>query len=282
MNEVKAELGDHQIDIISDIHLEFLNRYQTNQVINKIKKFKKSQIIALLGDIGKPNEESYKYFLSKILEMYNHVLLISGNHELYNCKMVYSKLQDKIKDICQELNETSTHLIYYLNRESVEINGYLYVGCTLWSQINNHDLVKSRMNDYSNIKMYVNAPKGMIKVPIKPLNTNDWHQRDLAYVTEQLMKASERKQKVVVLSHHAPIDDEDIHPPNYRNKVYCEAYCTDLSHLFKYQPLAWLYGHTHHPYLERHDGVLIASNPLGYQLERIDEIDVNFTIKLSE
>lgn len=270
-----------QIDIISDIHLEFLDKLDFNDLIKKIKKIKKSSTIALLGDIGKPYEDSYKQFLYNILCLYKNVLLIAGNHEFYNDHYSVDHIHSKINDICQSLNEQNEqgHVIYYLNRNIVEIDDYVYIGCTLWSHIKNISATGRWMNDYKLIKQEIKDKQGNLKkISIKPQNTNEWHQIDVNYLIEQMEYFSKSGKKMVILTHHAPITDKMIHPPEYRGSLYSEAFCTDLSKLFEYKPIAWFYGHTHQSYKSIQNQTQIVSNPMCYNLEALDTIDQYFTI----
>lgn len=258
------------INIISDIHLEFLNDKQINQLLAKVKRMKNSNVIGLLGDIGRPYDTNYKQFLNEMLNIYEHVLLISGNHELYSDHHIFSEIHDMIDSICKELNSSnqSGHMIYYLNRRSVQINDCVYIGCTLWSEITKPGLISYHMSDYQCIHVTETET-------VNPKLTNSWHQSDLNYLISELKNLKDDT-KAVILTHHAPLTDSLIHPYSFRRSPYREAFCTDLSYLFSNQIIGWFYGHTHQPYHSHHGSILIASNPMDYDLIYLAECDDYF------
>src|SRR4051794_14988066 len=86
--------------------------------------------------------------------------------------------------------------------------GVRVVGCTLWSHVPEEDVscVQRQMNDYHLIRM------GKRKLLVE--DTNRWHDEALAWLKSQLAKAKEAGERVVVLTHHAPIM-KSCHPRYY-------------------------------------------------------------------
>lgn len=273
-----------KFNIISDIHLEFFKKKESiDQLLKKISELQNSNIICLLGDIGYPKHELYKYFLGEVLKLYKYVLLISGNHELYNSSTTYDKMHEKINQICNELNANinSPHRIIYLQKSSIEIDGYIFIGCTLWSQIINHQIIKDSMNDYQKIKKYIYRNNLKRKIPISTFDVNIWHSDHLNWIQEQLKLYGENNKKIIVLTHHAPITDNEIHPSGCRS-ICSEAYCTDLNYLLSDPIIAWCYGHTHQEYSKKKKGILIQSNPMDYYLMKLDKMENYFTVELTD
>jgi len=268
-------------DVISDIHLEFYKKEKNiSDLLKTIIDLKKSSILCLLGDIGYPKQPIYRYFLEQMLQLYEYVLLLSGNHELYNNNATHDKMHGYIDKLCDELNLKSQHKIIYMQKKSIEINGYVFMGCTLWSSINNYLLIKNSMNDYKKIKKYGIKNGISRKLPITPTDTCNWHKDHLIWIEQQLELYKGEKKKVIVLTHHAPITDDDIHPNQYRKGPANEAYCTDLSYLL-YEPIVcWCFGHTHQEYDKTHNGIILRNNPADYHLTKLSTMNKYFTVEL--
>ena len=128
--------------------------------------------------------------------MYDHVLLLSGNHDLYNKNVVATALHEEIEKICLRLNKDNKlgHNIIYLQKKTIEIDGYIFLGCTLWSEIKNIKETGAFMPDYKFITEY----KGEVKLPIKPATTNTWHKDHVLWMKTQLQELAKVTKKSYV------------------------------------------------------------------------------------
>ena len=126
------------------------------------------------------------------------------------------------------------------------------------------------MNDFKYIK-YKNNNNKVHKLAI--YNYNYLHNKAHKWLKENITS------KTIVLTHHAPIIDPDIHSI-HTNPDKNMAYCTNLQYLLK-NVKTWCWGHTHQPYKNIIDNCVLQSNPMGYYLEKIDEMDKYFTIEIS-
>ena len=91
------------IQIVSDLHLEYLEEYDLDSLIEK----KNANILVLVGDIG----SLYRYpqligFLDKVCRIYEYVLYVPGNHEYY--KMNTNDVGICMKDLKQKMNDLET------------------------------------------------------------------------------------------------------------------------------------------------------------------------------
>jgi len=128
------------------------------------------------------------------------------------------------------------------------INNIRIIGCTLWTRIPDSQLmgIGMSMNDYRKIKIEEKGKDGKIKLRnLNPLDTTAIHEQDVEFIKKEIQKAKEEKNDgVVILTHHAPLDDSDIHCPQDLEYGIRKAMGTDLN-LLGGNILAWLYGHTH-------------------------------------
>lgn len=175
-----------RFQLISDIHHEFLK----GKIYNKIVP--KCSTLVLAGDIGNPLQPSYGMFLRKMAGLFDHVVLIHGNHEYY-CN-TYSNAIQRTRDICAEINafkpseRVESELkgkIHFLNNSHVDIKGTRFIGSTLWSKLDaDVPLIGDR-----NIKGF----------------SIDWYNRMHTESRQYLRTAiAESPLPVVVITHHLP------------------------------------------------------------------------------
>lgn len=266
------------IDIISDIHLEVdvdIANDKIDKLINILSLNKKSNIICLLGDIGIPDDHSYEIFLKKILELYEYVLLVTGNHEYYTLnKKTPEQVEEHINIICKKLNiassiNNSMNRIYFLQKDIIEIGDYVFAGCTLWSHIEEKyfNKVINYSNNYSMIWIDYNW-LGLFKSKrqITPDDTNRWHEDHLNWFKTQVIdKYKNSGKKIIMLTHYPPLDIDMVVGSKGQHDFSRCLYGTDLSILFDSCIAGWLYGHTHvglsYPYRKN---LRLQSNPIDY------------------
>ena len=131
-----------KISICSDVHLEFGPL--------ELKNVDQAQVLILSGDImlaEKPNKE----FLEQCSREFPFVLYVAGNHEFYHG--YWHKSLNSLKQLCFD----NFHNVYFLENESIMIEDTLFLGCTLWTDMNKHDAItmwraNQNMNDYRHIK----------------------------------------------------------------------------------------------------------------------------------
>lgn len=241
-----------KIQIVSDIHLEFYDTYKKSPA-KYIQP--NAPIIALLGDIGYPSSSLYKNLIKELSEKFEHVIVITGNHEYYTTKRkkdTVAKINNKIKKISAGYNN-----VYFLNKQSVIINGYKFLGATLWADISEEEKQDAEYyyNDYSRI--FTTGPRN-----ITAKDTKRWHKTTVDWLKQELQE----NVPTVVLTHHAPSSRKIVHSPEYRDEPLRSVDATDLEHIMSDNLLFWGYGHTHYPadFLAMNSKTRIASNPFCY------------------
>jgi len=243
------------IQVASDLHLEFLANPKEKQYESLINP--SSPHLALLGDIGKIESPNYFNFLRWVSTKFEHVFLITGNHELYSPRkdIPYYELKQRLRTFLQE----NCKNIHWLDNESYELGGFLLVGSTLWSHIpKEHESdIEFCINDYYAIS------KG--SKSIEPKDTNKWHREAVQYL-ETTLKKSEKP--CIVLTHHAPMFGEST-APQYRGNDRRWAFCTDLTRLMSEKVKLWLFGHTHWCVDTTINSTRVVSNAKGYNTEKL-------------
>lgn len=258
------------IQIVSDIHAEFWGK---KTKFNFIKP--SAPILALLGDIcccgSEDDFEIFKRFVYELLPYYEHIIMVSGNHEYYynpvkkstppTIAYTMDAIDAKIKAF---FKETSSKL-HYLNNASMKLtmgkSSYLIVGSTLWSWIPDDQRVniQSNMNDYQ----YIYTADGK---KIRNINSTDIavkHLKNYKYIRGQILKAKKAGQKVIILTHHKPYLS-----PTYNATTLDVAYESDLTTLMKAPVILWAYGHTHVSDNSWIENTQLYSNPKGYPSQK--------------
>jgi 3',5'-cyclic AMP phosphodiesterase CpdA len=246
-----------KIKILSDLHLEFYKTLE-RAPIQYIEA--NADILILAGDIGYPGSSLYKEFIDLMAKRFKHVILITGNHEYYvTCarKWDVDTVDKYLKELVKEWSN-----VHYLNNESIMIEGYKFLGTTLWTKILNEDYidVAFQMNDYK--KIYFNS-----RQTISPHHTINWHQNSIKWLQEEFKEVV----PTIVVTHHAPSIRKEVSNPNHLKMK--SAYINDLESIIPKHILLWAYGHTHFSadFICENEVTRIVNNPFGYKGEFLKE-----------
>jgi predicted phosphodiesterase len=253
-----------QIQLVSDTHVEF---WEQKEKFGFIKPA--APILALLGDIGCCAEvndfERYKKFITELLPLYEHILIVAGNHEYYysgnkaTSANTIAATDQRIYNFCK----TSKKLHYLCNsaaKITIGAKTYYFAGTTLWSAIPEElkDKVQERMSDYANI--YVND--GKIR-KLLPDDVNLMFARNVRFLKAQIAKAKKARHSLIILTHHKPYISLTKRPLWLNS-----AYESNLKELFGAPIVLWAYGHTHIHDKCTISGTKVYSNPRGYPYEK--------------
>lgn len=214
------------------------------------------EILKILGN-RQLGAQRYRDFLKRVSFQFPQVIIICGNHEFYHGKW-YATI-DYMRSECSKYSN-----IHFLECDSIVIKSVMFVGGTLWTDMNKFDPltlhhIKNAMNDY---RMIRNDRAGYI--PLKPADTVYRHRETLKYFA-QIIDNSPADQPVVVVAHHAPSNSSiDLrYKPDYLTNG---AYASDLSEFILDRPKIKLFchGHTHHPFDYMIGSTRVVCNPRGY------------------
>lgn len=271
------------LNIVSDLHLD---------IDGVLPNLPGGDVLVIAGDICEARSLRFhenltkeerrirtaiQDFLVDTSKKYNKIFTVLGNHEHYHSK--YQQTRDAV--LAGMPDNFSV-----LENQCEEYNGVLFIGATLWTDLNKHDhltqlTVKDFMNDYRCIT-YV---QGNEYRKLRPADTTREFARSVGYIKAVLENPHNLDKKVVVVTHHAPTYMSIAE--QYRNdQIMNGAYASDLSELILDNPqiALWTCGHTHTAHWYYVGDTLIACNPFGYQQNGFKEysgFNPNFTIDLS-
>lgn len=230
---------NRHITLISDLHLEFRRRYED---------IERGDILVIAGDVG-TFESDYDEFIKLCSERFNYVILVAGNHEFYNSRG-YDHVIKRLQEIVDQYPN-----VWFLNRDSVDIAGLRFLGCTMWTHVpDQYSLyVNDMILDYSRIRIKENIRRRKITVD----DTNSWHFMDKMWLKKEI---DDSPIPVVVVTHHSPMFETF-------PKAIDHAFHTDLTDLMTPKCILWCHGHTHHYRRETCFDTTIWCNPLGYPIE---------------
>jgi len=267
-----------KIKLVSDLHLEFSDINITND--------HNYDVLILGGDImiaqdlhdhsepmtaieqtlmakgqgfGRRQQAAQRFrdFLKRVSFQFPHVIYIAGNHEFYQ-----GKYPDSIDYLRQECENYSN--VYFLEMDTKEIDDVVFVGATLWTDMNKGDpqtlwACSEYMNDYHVVR---NSEKGYAK--LKPADTMYRHRQTVDYI-KSVVEIDATK-KYVVVGHHSPCKLST--KPRYSDQHLINgAYSSDLSEFILDHPQIklWTHGHTHHAFDYMIGTTRIVCNPRGYE-----------------
>ena len=240
-----------KIELASDLHLEF-----------GPLELRGGDVLILAGDICeyrtfKKRKSFVTDFFEKECAKYAQVFMVSGNHESYHHRL------DKTHEDFKAILPSNVTL---LENETVDYNGVVFMGATLWTDLNQNDpvtemTVKDGMNDYRAIQNYY-ADKNLYH-KLTPDYTYKLHKNTLEYFKTSLAQYQDRD--VVVITHHAP-SYQSIHERYSHNHHMSGAYASDLSEFILDHPQikVWCHGHVHDFFEYRIGSTRVVCNPRGY------------------
>jgi Icc-related predicted phosphoesterase len=278
-----------KIAICSDLHLEFGDLDLVNE--------DHADVLILGGDIFVADDlrgftaddsgnlvakslsvtakaERYNNFVVRCSERFQHVILVMGNHEHYHGD--YAQTAKIIRGTWGDL-----HNVHFLDNEWRIINGVLFYGGTLWTDMNGQDpdtmhRIRFMMNDFNYVKNGKNDGDHYYKT-FMPQDAVDEHYAFRRGLEEIL--ALHPTMPTVVVGHHAP-SKASTHP-RYRNETVMNgAYSTNLDNfiLDHRQIRLWTHGHTHEDFDYMIGTTRIVCNPRGYDgyEERADHFQLKY------
>jgi len=248
-----------RIFLASDVHFEF--HQEENDWLPPLPDESDIDVLVLAGDIG--TYAAAKIGIERILQHYRNtpIIFVAGNHEFYGgvISEVYSALKSTY---------ASHKRVHFLEQDSVELMGYHFIGCTLWSgldsmgpKIKDYLLLNSQnfIYDFKLIKHESNRDSMLM-----PHDMSQLYQQSRKWL-EQALRNSEPENTIVVT--HYPPGLNYCHKtiPQDALSAYFQSNCQDLIDI--YQPALWLYGHNHYSRVDYSNNTLLVSNQYGYPNE---------------
>ena len=239
-----------RLHILGDLHLEFgvVELPPTD-----------ADVVVLAGDIHL-GREGRKWARWQFAD--KPVIYVLGNHEFYRHSI--PELTDTLK------KETNASHIHILENTRAEINGFTFLGCTLWTDFKwAPDSVAAMraaeliMSDYSLIHF---SPENR---ELRAHDTIRLHARSVSWLSSELAKCNPRR--TIVVTHHAPSPRSEA--PYHANSPLKAAFASNLDWLVEQARIPlWIHGHTHYNVAYTIGATRVVTNQHGYP----DEVCAGF------
>lgn len=232
---------------VSDIHSEFYKMVSDDKLYSLLPAVN-AKYCVLAGDIGCVTKQPgvFRSTLKFFKARHKYVIMVPGNHEYYGSDYKFDSVNDTLSKICTEEG------VYLLNRSTIELEGVLFIGATLWSAVDDRGFkgINDSYHVFANKVEYLEA-----------------FVQDYQFIKKELLATFDRNEgSVVVVTHHLPTA-KLIHP-RYKDSPINSAFYTNLTdvlpiHKVKY----WFCGHTHEFSKTKILNTTFVCNPMGYPEE---------------
>ena len=231
------------------------------------------------GIVSFGKSERYHQFFQNCSQQFPHVIYIAGNHEHY-----HGDFKHTITDLKKYLGYIPN--LHILDKETFELDDVMFVGSTLWTDMNKNDpltlhMISRMMNDFRIIdnsnrevsyKTFEVTEDGR-QIPtfrtrvakFSPEDAVDEHVKCLAYIQHVYDNTADKDKKIVVVGHHTP-SHQSCHPIYKDDREMNGGYHSDLTDfiLDRQRIKLWTHGHTHEVFDYMIGDTRVVCNPRGY------------------
>ena len=247
-----------KLAIVSDLHLEFGDIILTND--------QSADVLILGGDICVARDLSPAVvdFFKRVSQEFPETIYIMGNHEHYGGD--YARSAESILDLLNSLHIQNIHV---LDRATIKLGDFTFIGGTLWTDFNRRDPLTiqgagSMMNDYRGVRN-TNDKNSWKFLPIHALQEHEDMVKYIRLVLDNRRANNNHDRNVVVVGHHAP-SFQSITDQYRGNHVMNGCFASDLSELILDSPeiVLWTHGHMHDEFDYMVGTTQVVCNPRGY------------------
>jgi len=244
-----------RIQISSDLHMEFLNRFLNGHTADSVSdhpicqrvqehgrglgfwlnKMEDIDVLVLPGDLYYIRDKvTFNALLSEALDFAREVIFVPGNHDFWG-----STIDGGIKALKEAFAGTRIHILY---NDEIELGGELFFGGTGWSRI--------RASKY---RRFMNFPDFA--------RIQDWDIDKFNQEHSDFVGAVRGSEAELIVSHFLPSTRSN--HPRFNGSPFNEYFAADLDDLMRDKKL-WIHGHTHDRFDYVNFGCRVVANPFGY------------------
>ena len=253
-----------KLAIASDLHIEFGDINLKNE--DNADLLILAGDICMLKDLDKQSErgDRSRDFFKRVSFQFPRVLYVMGNHEHYSGD--FAKGPERFQDFCNAHCITNITL---MDKDTVKIGDYEFIGGTLWTDFNDMDSftmfnAERSMNDYQGVKN-TNDRVSYKFLPKHALSDHRQMRDYLRVCMDNYKQAGRADNKIVVITHHAP-SPLSIHPKYANDDLMNGNFYSNMDQFIIDNPQIqlWIHGHMHDPFDYGIGGTRVVCNPRGY------------------
>jgi len=248
--------------VTSDLHLEFGDLDLTNT--DDVDVLILSGDILVARDLDRPDDRGDRVhaFLRRCHKRFPHVIMIMGNHEHYHGD--FARSADVIREAVKDYDN-----FHFLEKQSVKINDYLFIGGTLWTDFNRENPLtlwhaRQVMHDFRGVR---NSDVGGSSrfTPEHALQDHHDMKSYIQAVIDQRRGSGDLSDRVIIVGHHSP-SRQSTHPRYQADHLTNGCYSSDLEAFILDHPeiRLWTHGHTHEDFDYMIGTTRVVCNPRGY------------------
>jgi len=260
-----------KFDLASDVHADHWRKRNDFDWSNA--KNPDSTVLVLAGDIGNYTQDIFR-ILNQTSKLYEHIVLVDGNHEHY---FSYKLVEDLLDDLEKETKRAYKNVTLLRGNNNLVLGNTIFLGANAWYDWRimepdySYSVAKTAWLRYMNDSRYIMFGKEQ--------SADDWAKKQSNQIKEQVISLQDDDtiDNIVVVTHTAPLrellivkTDDDVWNQltgSFGNSKMAEVIAADNKKKIK----SWCYGHTH----QRNDKVIgdirYINNARGYPSENKDE-----------
>jgi Icc-related predicted phosphoesterase len=229
-----------RLHLISDLHLDHEKEHD-DAFLRDYRNEDQAELVVVAGDAYSVcNPKKTGELLKLLRTMYDHVVLVPGNHDLWLATPEHARREF---ENCAG-GDDNVHV--FMEPSFKEIGGVLFFGGTMWYP----QPQPRKKQDFIDFRQVL-APRSWFFTQHR-LFKDGLFEKPLA--------------EAVVVSHHLPHPEST--PAQFRDSPTDHFFMTNMTNaIMKTQPKLWLHGHTHDPCDYKIGATRIACNPRGYPFE---------------
>ena len=235
-----------KLQIVSDLHIE--TKRETVNLSDYVTPV--GDVLVLAGDIGSMyRTRQLCNLLEQACNQFPLVIFVPGNHEYYKLRKNHSRPFATLENTLTRFKEYHPNF-YFLNRSTLQIENYIFIGATLWTN----------PEKFSDRIVRINC--------INKERFANMHMLDKKFIVKQLHTAKKKELVPIVITHYPPVIDAV--KETRLDDPYLSLYTNNLEDLLPAAKV-WISGHTHNNYMKYKNNCLLVSNQLGKEKDNITD-----------
>ena len=235
-----------KLQIVSDLHIE--TKRETVNLSDYVTPV--GDVLVLAGDIGSMyRTRQLCNLLEQACNQFPLVIFVPGNHEYYKLRKNHSRPFATLENTLTRFKEYHPNF-YFLNRSTLQIENYIFIGATLWTN----------PEKFSDRIVRINC--------INKERFANMHMLDKKFIVKQLHIAKKKELVPIVITRYPPVIDAV--KETRLDDPYLSLYTNNLEDLLSAAKV-WISGHTHNNYMKYKNNCLLVSNQLGKEKDNITD-----------